>query len=125
MDPLFKNWTLFTNNSYYYNTGISNNYLVILKDLFRDFPSQVYWRVTLNFEVTTFTGQILTASSSIIFYVNFSPCNGICNISPIIGTTSTLFTISCTNWIDKDGEIVSYSYYGKILEMKNIFFDKI
>jgi hypothetical protein len=112
MDPLVKNWTLFTNNSYLYQTGLSNEYLVIVKDLFRDFPNQVYWKVELNFELITFTGEILTASSSIIFYVNFSPINGICNISPVIGTTSTLFTINCNNWIDKDGTVVSYSYYG-------------
>ena len=115
MDPVFKNWTLFSNNSYFYQTGLSNDYLVIVKDLFRDFIDQVYWKVELNFELITFTGEILTASSSMIFYVNFSPTNGMCNISPITGTTSTLFTISCNNWIDKDGGVVSYSYYGKLI----------
>jgi hypothetical protein len=39
-----------------------------------------------------------------------------CSISPITGTTNTLFTINCNNWLDKDGEIISYSYYGKINE---------
>jgi hypothetical protein len=120
MDLVYKNWTLFTNNTYFYQTGLSNEYLVILKDLFRDFPDQVFWKVELNFELTTFTGEILTASSSMIFYVNFVPINGVCDISPLMGTTSTLFTIICKNWIDKDGNVVSYSYYGKIKVFKPI-----
>ena len=120
MDPVFKNWTLFSNNSYFYQTGLSNDYLVIVKDLFRDFPDQVFWKVDLNFELTTFTGEILTASSSMIFYVNSVPINGVCDISPLMGTTSTLFTIICKNWIDKDGDVVSYSYYGKIKGFKPI-----
>jgi hypothetical protein len=115
MDPVFKNWTLFTNNSYFYQTGLLNEYLVIVKDLFTDFSNQAYWKVELNFELITFKGEILTASSSIIFYVNFSPINGMCIISPTTGTTSTLFTVNCNNWIDQDGDVVSYSYYGKLL----------
>ncbi len=112
MDPSLKEWILFTNNSYYYSTGLSNEYLVILKDLFRDFPVQHFWKVESNIQLTTFAGDTLTASSSIVFYVNFAPLNGMCSISPWVGTTSTLFTISCPNWIDNEGDIVSYSYYG-------------
>ena len=118
LDPILKEWVLFTNNSYFYNTGLSNEYLVVLRDLFRDFPNQVYWKVESNIHLTTFADDSLTASSSIIFYVNFSPLNGMCSISPITGTTNTRFTIYCNNWLDKDGEIISYSYYGN----KYVFF---
>jgi hypothetical protein len=114
LDLILNEWVLFTNNSYYYNAGLSNEYFVVLRDLFRDFPNQVYWKVESNIHLTTFAGDSLTASSSILFYVNFSPFNGMCSISPITGTTNTLFTIYCNNWIDKDGEIISFSYYGKI-----------
>jgi hypothetical protein len=113
LDPVLKTWIIFTNNSYFYSAGLSNEYLVILKDLFRDFPNQVYWKVESEFQLTTYAGDTLNALASIIFYVNFSPQNGMCSTSPIIGTTNTLFTIYCNNWIEKDGDIVSYSYYGE------------
>jgi hypothetical protein len=115
MDPILKTWIPYTNNSYFFGAGLSNEYFVILKDLFRDFPNQVYWKVESNIQLTTYADDTLNALASIIFYVNLSPLNGMCNISPIVGTTNTLFTIYCNNWIDKDGEIVSYSYYGENL----------
>jgi hypothetical protein len=115
MDPVLETWILFTNNSYFYSAGLLNEYLVILKDLFRVLPNQVYWKVESEIQLTTYAGDILNALASIIFYVNFSPKNGMCSVSPNTGTTNTLFTIYCNNWIDKDGEIVSYSYYGEHL----------
>jgi hypothetical protein len=42
--------------------------------------------------------------------MNQPPRNGSCLISPLSGTTSTLFTINCTDWIDEDG-IKDYSFY--------------
>ena len=115
MDSILKTWSLFTNNSYFYKSGLSYDSFVIRKDLFRDFPSQPYWKVELNVSLTTYADEILTASSSIMFFVNFSPTNGMCNLSPNTGTTNTKFTIVCANWIDNDGEVTSYSYYGKNL----------
>jgi len=115
MDNVFNTWTLFTNKSYFYTTGHLNSYLVVLKDLFRDFPSQIYWKVELNINVTTFKDEIFPASSSIIFYVNFSPCSGLCTLNPLTGTTNTVFSISCFNWIDLNGQVLFYSYYGKFL----------
>jgi hypothetical protein len=112
MDPVFKNWTLFTNNSYYFNTGLENDYFVVKKDLFSDFAYQAYWKVELSLELTTRTGEIFITSSSMNLFINFSPTNGLCDISPLTGTTSTLFTITCSNWIDNDGVISSYSYFG-------------
>ncbi len=51
------------------------------------------------------------ASSAINFVINQPPQNGSCSINPLNGTTSTLFTISCSNWFDQDG-IKDYSFYG-------------
>jgi hypothetical protein len=65
-----------------------------------------YW----SFEVTySFAWGI--GSSAINFVINQPPQNGSCTISPLNGTTSTLFTISCLNWFDENG-IKDYSFYG-------------
>ncbi len=64
-----------------------------------------YWR----FEVIySFPTEI--SSSALNFRINQPPQNGSCSINPLNGTTSTLFTISCSNWQDQDG-IQDYSVY--------------
>lgn len=64
-----------------------------------------YWR----FEVV-YSFESETSSSSINFILNQPPINGSCSINPLNGTTSTLFTISCSNWFDQNG-IKDYSFY--------------
>ena len=113
LDSTLNTWTPFTNNLYFFTTGLSNSYLVVFKDLFRDYSSQVIWKIQSNIELITFANETLSASTSMIVYVNYSPRNGVCMASPISGTTNTLFSINCNNWIDTDGSVVSYSYYGK------------
>ena len=44
-----------------------------------------------------------TSSSALNFVINQPPTNGSCSISPLQGTTSTLFTVSCPDWVDDDG----------------------
>ena len=62
-----------------------------------------------QFEVVySFSSQ--KSTSALNFMINQPPQNGSCSISPSNGTTSTLFTITCSNWIDKDG-IKDYSFY--------------
>jgi hypothetical protein len=74
--------------------------------LFLNNPHVSYWR----FEVVyTFLSEI--SSSALNFVVNQPPQNGSCSISPLNGTTSTLFSISCPDWFDQDG-IEDYSLYG-------------
>jgi hypothetical protein len=73
-----------------------------------------YWR----FEVV-YSFESETSSSSINFILNQSPINGSCSISPFNGTTSTLFTISCSNWFDQNG-IKDYSLYSMNLFRKLI-----
>jgi hypothetical protein len=76
-------------------------------NLFLDNPLVVYWRFGV---VYTFVSG--TSSSAISFVMNQPPQNGSCSISPLNGTTSTLFTIVCSNWSDKNG-IKDYSFYGE------------
>ena len=103
-------WISFTNNSYYFYTGLNpQTDLTIKEELFRDFPFQTYWKIELNVYVPS---KNTSGSTSIKFLVNFPPRNGSCDINPKNGTTNTLFSISCRNWIDTDGYSDSFAYYG-------------
>lgn len=73
--------------------------------LFLTHPHIDRWK----FEVT-YSFDTETSSSALNFIINQPPSNGSCSISPINGTTTTLFTISCPDWFDQDG-IKDYSLY--------------
>jgi hypothetical protein len=108
-------WISFTNNSYYFYTGLNpQTDLTIKEELFEDFPFQTIWKVELNVYVPS---KNTSGSTSILFLVNFPPKNGLCDISPKDGTTDTLFSIYCRNWIDADGYLDSFAYYGYFLSL--------
>ena len=74
--------------------------------LFLSNPQLNLWR----FEVVyAFTSE--TSISSLNFVINKPPSNGSCSITPLNGTTSSLFNIQCSDWFDED-EIKGYSFYG-------------
>jgi hypothetical protein len=59
--------------------------------------------------------------SSIVLRRNELPTGGLCTISPSTGyAIDTLFTLNCINWVDLDGNIVNYQFYGKIFEIKEV-----
>jgi len=109
-------WLEFTDNSYFYQTGQSNSDLTILSDLFMNNTNQVIWMIELTVFISS---RNVSGYSSIILYVNFPPKLGTCDISPTSGTTDTLFTLNCYGWIDSDGSLISFAYYGNILVFKN------
>ena len=87
-------------------SGINTSNFTSTDDLFLQNSQIEYWR----FEVIySFISEI--SSSAIDFIINQPPQNGSCTISPLNGTTSTLFDISCPDWFDEDG-IKDYSVYG-------------
>jgi hypothetical protein len=103
-------WISFTNNSYYFYTGLTpETDLTIKEELFQNFPYLPILKVDLNVYVPS---KNSSGSASILFLVNFPPKNGLCDISPKNGTTDTLFSISCWNWMDTDGNLDSFAYYG-------------
>ena len=115
LNPISNNWTIFTNVSYYYKSNQSTTDLIILKELFRDYPNNVYWKVEMTTLLITYENEHLTSDCSILLYVNFSPVNGSCDANPKYGTIDTLFIINCDFWYDDDGTIASYSYYCNLL----------
>jgi len=80
--------------------------LTVTTDLFLQNSQIEYWRFEVIYSFISGT-----SSSAINFVINQPPNNGSCTINPLNGTTSTLFTISCLNWFDKNG-IKDYSFYG-------------
>ena len=115
------NWIPFTNESYFYKSADADSNLIISNDLFKLHSHQHIWKMELSVTVLTYTYQNLTGDSSILFYVNFPPLNGTCDIEPKNGTTNDIFNIECDNWSDGEGNIASYSYYGKKLYKKISF----
>ena len=107
-------WTPFTNVSYFYKSNLSDTGLVISKDLFIDYSNRIYWKVQMTSTLITYSRSNLTGFSSVLFYVNFSPLNGTCDINPKNGSTNDLFNIDCNHWADSDGNVVSFSYFGNI-----------
>jgi hypothetical protein len=80
-----------------------------LNSLFLGNPEISFWR----FEVV-YTFPTEKSTSSLNFIINQPPQNGSCSINPLNGTTSTVFTINCTDWLDDDG-IKDYSFFSKII----------
>ena len=109
-------WIQFTNVSYYFYTGsMPQTSLTVKEDLFKENVFQEIWKIELNVFVSS-TNK--SGSASIIFYVNFPPQQGSCDINPKNGTTNTLFSISCINWFDSNGILTSFYYYGIVILFK-------
>ena len=86
--------------------GADTSNLTATNKLFINHPHVTYWRFQVIYSFPSGS-----SSSALNFIINQPPQNGFCSITPTIGTTSTLFTISCFNWTDKDG-IKDYLFYG-------------
>ena len=90
---------------FYPGTNTSN--FTATKHLFLSNPQVLYWRFAVVYSFLT-----ETSVSALNFVVNQPPVNGTCSVSPLNGTTSTLFKVSCPNWIDADS-IKDYFLFGE------------
>jgi len=94
-------------------SGINTKRFTAANTLFLNNPDVIYWRFEVVYK---FPNE--SSLSALNFVINQPPENGSCSIDPPNGTTTTLFTINCTGWIDEDN-IKDYSFY-----RENIFFKK-
>ena len=102
-----------TNSVYFY--GADTSELTIYPSLFQAFPNAYKWKVELHLKTYSYTNGLSVGSSSIVLHSNRLPRSGYCLISPGAGIShDTWFTITCSNWVDDDGWIAKYSYYGKL-----------
>jgi len=106
----FDNCSSIVNISWMISNQISsysfNNKLRISSDFFENHSD---WQFDVFY---SFQNQI-RINNTIHIKINKAPENGSCSIHPLNGTIDTLFTISCSNWIDSNG-IKDYSFYGVI-----------
>ena len=113
-DSISRKWNQFTKSSYYYLTGKTQSDLTIKKHLFSDYKNQSVWKIDLILiNKNPLQDQTQLATSSLIVYVNQPPSSGTCDIDPKSGTTSTFFSITCSNWIQLvGGPVLNYVFYG-------------
>lgn len=87
----------------------------MLSTFFSQNPTVQKWKI----EFTTFGATksgFASSSSSIIIYVNQLPTSGTCTVDLQHGySISTNFNISCSDWMDLDGSIKRYEFFGKNL----------
>jgi len=98
-------WTLFnqTNLTNLWFFGRTTSNFTATNQLFLSNPSIQRWKFEVIYSFPT-----ESSASALNFIINQPPQNGSCSISPLNGTTNTVFTISCPNWFDEDG-IKDYS----------------
>jgi hypothetical protein len=89
--------------------GLNTSNFTVTSQLFNENLHIHYWRFEVMYTFAFASGR---SSSAINFQINQRPANGSCSITPLNGSTSTPFTVNCSNWFDKDG-IQDYSFYGK------------
>ena len=91
-------------------TGWNTTNLTATNDLFRAHPHIDFWR----FEVI-YTSTSTKSLGAVHFQLTRLAENGSCSVQPANGTTSTVFTIVCTQWQDDDG-IQDYTVYSECRE---------
>ncbi|CAF1286286.1 unnamed protein product [Adineta ricciae] len=85
--------------------GMNTSNFTVAKEIFFVNPQIIYWRFEVIYSSLNGIGV-----SALNFLINAPPRNGSCSINPLNGTTMTLFTITCSNWLDENS-INDYSLY--------------
>ena len=88
--------------------------LTILPEFFLASPEIKKWKIDFNVLTSSYFGGTAFGVSSITVGINQLPSGGFCTISPVSGISgNTSFSIYCPNWVDPDGYISRYEYYGR------------
>jgi hypothetical protein len=92
---------------------VNGSRLEISSLLFDYYSNTTYWRIVANAD-TTDKNEIKSGTGAIILKTNQSPYNGTCQIDNYVGyPLETNFTITCSRWIDDDGYITQYEFWGE------------
>jgi hypothetical protein len=84
--------------------------LTLKEETFCDHSSIIIWKIELELHISS---RNVSGKSSMLFFVNYPPRTGYCTVNPKNGTTQTLFGIKCANWIDTEGSVFNFAFYGK------------
>lgn len=94
--------------------GFETAELTIFNSIFDYFNKIDLWKVHFDITIMNEFNQSVTGSTFINFKLNRKPYNGNCKIDSLYGIAYyTAFKIECQNWIDDDGYIIRYEYFGK------------
>ena len=104
-------WILYSNITYH-ATQVDLE-LTLRASLFNENAKQSIWKIELEVLVESLVKPASFVSSSIIVYVNQPPYRGSCTCYPNNGTSNTLYTLNCDGWLDSDGSVAKYSFYGR------------
>ena len=92
--------------------------------MFRNNSNVTYWKIESTVD-TSSNDEIKTGTGFIILKTNQPPYNGTCTAFNTTGyPLETNFTIDCVKWIDDDGYITQYEYWGEYI-LKIIIFNKL
>ena len=95
-----------------FSKGWTTINLTISSFLFGSYSYQNFFKIKLN--VTTSSSS---NSKELILKMNQPPINGTCEVNTLTGVSFvTNFTVNCSDWVDADGSIYSYSFYGKAFD---------
>ncbi len=106
-------WELFTRSAYFFKTGL--DLLTLKEEIFRNHSSILIWKIELEVHISS---RNVSGKSSMLFFVNFPPRFGDCTVNPVNGSSNTFFLIKCTNWVDSEGSVSNFVFYGKFIFFK-------
>lgn len=99
----------------FFNIGLNSRELIISPRLFQNDVTNQIWKIEFKLTTISYLHGNSTSITSIFIKLNQLPYGGRCFITPSIGiAASTLFGVNCSNWLDSDGYIVNYSYFGSL-----------
>lgn len=104
---------LFTTCKQKKTKGDTTTELNVQSSLFISNPQILLWKFEFTLTSTTPANGIATGQSSMIVLVNKLPYGGSCTVSPTSGVAlNTSFSIACSNWLDDDGDVAQFAYFG-------------
>ena len=100
------NWVALEDQTYF--VEFNTKEMIISSSLFTNLTVN-FWKVNL---VIVVNGE-KNGSTSVIFKLNKLPRDGSCSVNLVNGTAMlTYFTVYCKDWIDDDGFVKKYEYFG-------------
>ena len=87
--------------------------LTLMPDLFSTYSSVLYWKIDFFVVKINKLNQQTPGTASLILLVNSVPSGGYCFLDKYNGISLlTIFNIKCLNWMDKDGYVAKYEFFG-------------
>lgn len=97
--------------------GQNSNELVISDELFNKYKDFSFWKVELIIDALYAIGGVyIDVNSIMILSIIKTPFNGNCFVQPDSGyALVTDFLIECVGWIDVEGGVTNYFFFGNFI----------